>query len=110
MSRSLYFFPVPGEIVYSFFSFLFDIFWNGTNLAYVSQLGQDDLVSDYLLTPQRQSYSVPDMIFFAIPLLILSHFELSKIGLPKLTSNILMEIMTIPVVLVDQFYFRYTSL
>ena len=37
-------------------------------------------------------------------LLILSHFELSRIELPKLTSSILMEIVTILVVLVDQFY------
>ena len=45
------------------------------------------------------------MDFFAIPSLILFHFELSRIDLPKLTSSILMEIMAIPVVLVDQFYF-----
>ena len=38
------FFPVPGEIVYSFFNFLFDIFWNSINLAYVSKLGEEDLV------------------------------------------------------------------
>ena len=44
------FFPFPDEIVCSFFNFLFDIFWNSTNLAYVTQLGEDDLVCDYLLT------------------------------------------------------------
>ena len=38
-------------------------------------------------------------------LLILSNFELSRIELPKLASSILMEIVTIQVVLVDQFYF-----
>ena len=37
--------------------------------------------------------------------LILSHLELLRIDLPKLTSNILVGIVTIPVVLVDQFYF-----
>ena len=31
--------------------------------------------------------------------------ELWRIYLPKLTSSILMEIVTIPVVLVDEFYF-----
>ena len=45
------------------------------------------------------------MDFFATPLFVLSHLELSRIELPKLTSSILMEIVTIPVVLVDQFYF-----
>ena len=60
---------------------------------------------DYLVTSQRESHSVPDMDFFAIPLLILFHLELSRIELSKLTSSILMELVTIPVGLVDQFYF-----
>ena len=38
-------------------------------------------------------------------MIILSHLELSRIDLPKLNSSILMEIVTIPVVLVDEFYF-----
>ena len=62
------------------------------------------MVYDYLFTSQRESHSVPDMYFFAIPSLILSHLELWRMELPKLTSSILMEIV-IPVVLVDQFYF-----
>ena len=49
--------------------------------------------------------SVPDMGFLLI-FNILSHLELSRIHLPKLTSSsILMEIVTIAVVLVDEFYF-----
>ena len=99
------FFPVPEKIVYSFPNFPFDIFWNSTNLAYVSQLGEEDFVYNYLFTSERESHFVPDMDFFAIPSLILSHLELSKIELLKLTSSILMETVTIPVVLVDQFYF-----
>ena len=71
-----YIFPIPAEIVYSFFNFLIDIFWNSINLAYVSQLGEEDLVYD---TSQRESHSVPDMDFFAIPSLILSRLELSRI-------------------------------
>ena len=81
------------------------MFWNSINLTYLSQLGDKDLVSDYLFSSQRESHSVPDMGFFAIPSLILSHLELSRINLPKLTSIILTEIVTIPVVLVDEFYF-----
>ena len=50
-------------------------------------------------------HSVPDMDFFAITSLILSHLELLRIELPKLTSSILIEILTIQVLLVDQFYF-----
>ena len=38
-------------------------------------------------------------------MIILSHLELLRIDLPKLNSSILMEIVTIPVVLVDEFYF-----
>ena len=75
------------------------------NLGYVSQLGEEDLVYNYLFTSQRKSHSVPDMVFFALLSLILFHLELSRIELPKLTSRILMEIVTNPVVLVDLFYF-----
>ena len=51
------------------------------------------------------SHSVPDRDFVVILLLILFHLELSRIDLPKLTSTILMEIVTVPVVLVDEFCF-----
>ena len=40
-----------------------------------------------------------------MPLLILSQLDLSRIELPKLTSSILMKIVTIPAALVNQFYF-----
>ena len=59
------------------------------------------MVSNYLFTSQREFHSVPDMDFFAIPSFILSDLELSRIDLAKLTSNILMEIVTILVVLFD---------
>ena len=74
-------------------------------MASVSQLGEEHLVYNYLFTSQRESHSVADMGFFATPSFILSHFELSRIELPKLTLSILMEIVTIPLALVDQFYF-----
>ena len=83
------FFPVPGEIVYSFFNFFFDIFWDSMNLAYVSQLGVEDLVYDYLFTFQREPHSASDIDFFAIPSLILSHLELLRTELLKVTSSIL---------------------
>ena len=38
-------------------------------------------------------------------MIILSHLELSRIGLPKLNSSILIEIVTIPVGQVDELYF-----
>ena len=57
------------------------------------------------LPQKRESHSVPDMDFFDICSLFLSHLELSRIELLKLTSNILMGILTAPVVLVDQFHF-----
>ena len=98
------FFSVPEEILYSFFNFLL-IFWNSINLAYVSQLREEDLISDYLFNFQRESHSVSDMYFFAILSIILSRLELSREYLTMLTSSNLMEIVTFPVVLVDQFCF-----
>ena len=95
------FFPVPEEFVCCFFQYSF---WY--ILAYVSRLGEDGLVVyDYLFSYQRESQSVPDRNIFAIRLLILSHLELWRKELPKLTSSILMGIVTIPVVVIDQFYF-----
>ena len=38
-------------------------------------------------------------------MIILSHLKLSKVDLTKLNSSILMEIVTIPVGRVDEFYF-----
>ena len=75
-------------------------------MAYVSKLGEEGLVYDYFLTSEEETHSVPDMDFIAIPSLILSYLELSRIELPKLTSSIFMGIVTIPVGLVDQFYFN----
>ena len=69
-------------------------------MAYVSKLEEESVVVyNNLFTSQRESHSVPDRDFFATLLLISSHFELSRIELPKLTSSILMEIVTILVVL-----------
>ena len=91
MSRRLYFFLFQRKF-YILFSISCLIFCNSINLAFVSQLRNEDLVSDYIFISQRESQSVPDM-------------GLSRINLPKLTSNILMKIVTIPVVLIDEFYF-----
>ena len=40
-----------------------------------------------------------------LTMIILSYLELSRIELPKLNANILMEIVSIPVGQVDEFYF-----
>ena len=40
-------------------------------------------------------------------MIILSHLELSRIDLRKLNSSLLMEIVTIPVGQVDEFYMHY---
>ena len=75
------FFPVLEEIAYCFFNFLSDIFWP----MYHS------LEKRIWFTCQRESHSVPDMDFLVIPSLILSHLELPRIELSKLTSIIIME-------------------
>ena len=40
-----------------------------------------------------------------LTMIILSYLELLRIDLPKLNSSILMEIVTVPVDQVDEFYF-----
>ena len=106
MSGRLYSFLFQRRLYVLFAISILMYFELSTNLAYVSKLGEEGLVVyDYLFTSQRESHFVPDRDFFATLLLISSHFELSRIELPKLTSSILMEIVTILVVLVDQFYF-----
>ena len=104
MSGRLYFSLFKRKL-YVLFSISFLIFFAlNINLAYVSKLGEEGLVVyDYLFTSQRKSHSVPDRI--SILLLIFSHLELSRIELQKSASSILMEIVIIPVVLVDQFCF-----
>ena len=95
--------------LYVLFSISFLLYFGlNTNLTYVSKLGEEGLVVyDYLSTSQREFHCLSDRDFFAALLLISSHFGLSRIELPTLTSSILMEIEThaILVVLVDQFYF-----
>ena len=105
VSWRLYFFLFQMMLYVLFSMSLLIYFGLNTNLAYISKLGEEDLVVyNYLFTSQREPHSVPDRDFFATLLLISSHFELSRI-LPKLTASILMETVTILVVLVDQFYF-----
>ena len=101
VSRRLYFFLFRKYYIH--ISFL--IFWNSMNLAYVSKFRDKDFVSDYVFTSQKEPHCVPDMDFLAIPSFILSHLKLCRTDLPKLTSSILMKIVTIPVILVDEVYF-----
>ena len=59
-----------------------------------------------IFLPLKESFTLfPEMDFFAIPSLILSHLELQRMQLPKLTPSILMEIVIISFALVARFYF-----
>ena len=69
MFRRLYFFLFQRKL-YILFSISILIFWNSINLACLSQLGNEDLVSGYVFTTERESHSVPDMDF----LLTFSYF------------------------------------
>ena len=62
MSRRLYFFLFQRKL-YIIFSISFLILWNSVDLAYASQLGNEDLVSDYIFTSQRGPHPVPDTGF-----------------------------------------------
>ena len=100
VSRRFHFFLFHKKL-YILFSISILIFWNSINLAYVSQLG-NELIIFYL---SKRVSICSRYVFFAIFLLIiLSHFELLRIVLPKWTSSFLMEMVTNPPVLVDEFY------
>ena len=106
MSGRLSFFLLQRKFFVLFSKSFLIYFGLNTDLVYLSKFGEEGLVvTDYLFTSQRESHSVPDRDSFATLLLISSHFELSRIEFPKLTSYILTEIVTILVVLVDQFCF-----
>ena len=53
----------------------------------------------------KESLTLLQTWVFCWPSIILLHLELPRIDLPKLTSSILKEIVTIPVALVDAFCF-----
>ena len=57
-----------------------------------------------IFLPLKESLTLSRYGFFCYTFTYVVHLELSRIELPKLTSSILMEIVTI-LVLVDQFYF-----
>ena len=98
------FFSVPEEILYMFFSFLCDIFWNSINLAYVSQrrIGCGLRLLYYL---SKRVSLCSRYGFFCYTFTYFIPFGV--IELLKLTYSFSMEIVTIPVVLVDQLYFLY---
>ena len=98
-------FLVPEEVVCSFFNIIFDIFWAKYKFGLCNKTWRKGVVVyNHLFTSQREYQSGPDRDFLATILLISSHFVLWRIELPKLTSSILMEVATVLVVLVDQFY------
>ena len=106
MSGRLYSFLFQRKLYVLFSTSILIYFGLSTNLAYVSKLGKESLVAyDYLFVSQRECHFVTDRDFLAALLLISAHFELSRIELPKLNSSISIEIVTILVVLVEQFYF-----
>ena len=100
-------FPVPEEVVCSFFNILFDIFWAKYKFGLCNKTwrrGCGYLHLSFYLSKRVSLCSRQG--FFATLQLISSHFVLSRIELLKLPSSILMEVATILVVLVDQFYFH----
>ena len=104
MSRRLYFFLFQRKL-YILFSISFLIFWNSINLAYEYHSLETRIWFLIIFLPLKESLTLFQIWVFAIPSIILPHLRLSRIDLPKLTSSILMDIVTIPVLLVDEFYF-----
>ena len=103
MPRRLHFFLFQRKIIFSI-SFL--IFWNSINLPMYHSL-ETRIWFRIIFLPVKKSLALFQIWVFCQPSIILSHLELSRIDLPKLTSSILMEIVTIPVVLVDEFYMHH---
>ena len=81
-------FPVPGEIVYSFFNFFFDIFWNSISLTQILHFGKENLVYDYFFTSQRESdfFAIPSHIFFPLELLRIKN-RVTKIKFRHFNGN-----------------------
>ena len=77
-----------------------------TNLAYVAKLGKEGVVVyNYLFYLSKMVSPCSRQGFFCYTIAYFVPFcVISRIELPKLTSGILTEIVTILVVLVDQFY------
>ena len=101
MSERSYFLPVPEEIVY-YFLICFGIvqIWPMHH-----SLNKKVWLSIMFLPLKENPTLFQIWISFAIPSLILSDLELSRIELPKLTPSILMEVFIILFALIDQFYF-----
>ena len=92
-------FPVPEEVACSFLNISFDIFWTKYKFGLCIKTwrrGCGCLQLSFYLSKRVSLCSRQG--FFATLLLISSHFVLSRIELPKLTSSILIEISTILVV------------
>ena len=90
--------------LYILFSISFLIFWNSINLPMYHSL-ETRIWFRIIFLPVKKSLALFQIWVFCQPSIILSHLDLSRIDLPKLTS-ILMETVTIPVVLVDEFCFN----
>ena len=90
--------------LYILFPISFLIFWNSINLPMYHSL-ETRIWFRIIFLPVKKSLALFQIWVFCQPSIILSNLELSRINLPKLTS-ILMEIVTIPVVLVDEFCFN----
>ena len=73
-------------------------------MVYASQLGNEDLVSDYIFTSQRESHSLP-YIVFSLTFNYFVPFGVIENRFTKIKFKILMETVTVPVVLVDEFCF-----
>ena len=97
-------FRVREDVVCSFFNILFDIFWVKYKFGLYIKTWRK-MCGCLQLSFQLSKSLCSRQGFFATVLLISSHFVISRIELPKLTSSILLEIVTILVVLVNQFYF-----
>ena len=95
------------ETVCSFFSFLFDI-WENYKLGLCIRVWKQRF-SFWLYFYLSKRVSLCSIyVFFVFFLLTFSYFipfGVIKNRFTKLTSSILMKIVTVPVVLVDEFYF-----
>ena len=100
------FVPVPRQVVHSFFSFLFDLFYNNINLAYVSitawRRGFDIGLSFYL---QKRVSLCSRYGFFCYAFTYFVLFRVNKNRVTKINLNDFNRIVTIQVALVNQFCF-----
>ena len=106
LSRGGHIFLVPEEILYCFFNFLFDKFWNNIYLSYVPKFVFKRIWFKTLYFHLKGSCTLFQILIF-LNVICFVQLELSRTELPECTPSILTENCDHTIFLFYQFYFCY---